>query len=250
MKKLLLLATILFGIGAVTVFIQYETALPEPAPTKEETRPLFDRVTIDLADTTLRMYAKNSSGDYYRTIANLKHSLEGQGTELLFATNGGIFMENLTPLGLYIEEGEIKREMNTVKDAYGNFYLQPNGVFYLQDGTGGVVETDGFTSIQDVQYATQSGPMLLLNGEINPAFDQASQNERIRSGVCFPTPTNVTFIISNRPVTFHTFAEEFLESGCIDALYLDGVISDMYAPEINRTPFGLEYGIIIGATNP
>lgn len=251
MKKLFL-GILILGLGAswLLFFALSQTPAERTPGQTPDPRPLYDRHDVDLGTTSLRMYSKDAEGAYYRTIAGLTRSLEAEGTELLFATNGGIFMENLTPLGLYIENGETLREINNVKEAYGNFYLQPNGIFYLQEGAGGVVETDAFETIENVQFATQSGPMLLMDGEMNPAFNHESENARIRSGVCFPFPEKAVFIISNRPVTFHAFAEQFLEAGCEDALYLDGVISDMYIKETNRLPLSFEYAIIIAATAP
>ncbi|MEM6379015.1 MAG: phosphodiester glycosidase family protein, partial [Bacteroidota bacterium] len=148
----------------------------------------------------------------------------------LFATNAGIFMPNLMPEGLFINQGEELQELNA-KSGQGNFYLKPNGVFYIQyDGTVGAKETQDFADeVFEVDYATQSGPLLLNQGMIHPKFNQGSPNLRTRSGVGIISHYEAIFLLSQTPVNFYDFAITFKERfGCQDALYLDGVISEFY----------------------
>jgi uncharacterized protein YigE (DUF2233 family) len=42
--------------------------------------------------------------------------------------NVGMYHADYAPVGLYIEAAQQQQKLNTVKQAYGNFYLQPNGV--------------------------------------------------------------------------------------------------------------------------
>ena len=57
------------------------------------------------------------------------------------------------------------------------------------------------------------------------------------------------FIISNKPVNFYDFAIFFKSYfGCKDALFLDGSISQMYAPSISRFERDGKFGAIIGIT--
>jgi uncharacterized protein YigE (DUF2233 family) len=77
--------------------------------------------------------------------------------------------------------------------------------------------------------ATQSGPMLVIDGQVNPAFDETSDSLKWRSGVCAKTPHAVVFAVSESPVSFHAFARVFRDDlGCRDALYLDGTLSRIY----------------------
>ena len=81
----------------------------------------------------------------------------------------------------------------------------------------------------DARLATQSGPMLVIGGAINPNFDAESDSLKWRSGVCAKTAQRVIFAVSEAPVTFHAFARLFRdELGCRDALYLDGTLSRIY----------------------
>src|SRR5690606_31054493 len=125
------------------------------------------------------------------------------------------------------------RPLNTARgDARrGNFAIQPNGVFHVdREGRAGVVPTTQWRARAiDARLATQSGPMLVVDGEINPNFDVDSDSLRVRSGVCARTPREVVFAVSESPVSFHAFARLFRDAiGCRDALYLDGTLSRIW----------------------
>ena len=77
-----------------------------------------------------------------------------------------------------------------------------------------------------------------------------STSRKIRNGVCAPAPDAVVFAISDSPVTFYEFAVFFRDTlHCREALYLDGTISSLYAPNLNRRddparPIGPIVGVI------
>ena len=104
-------------------------------------------------------------------------------------------------------------------------------MFYVDaGGDAGVMTTSawGERRIQ-ARLATQSGPMLVVDGAVNPNFDSASDSLKWRSGVCAKTPRHVVFAVSVAPVTFHAFASVFRDAlGCRDALYLDGTLSRIW----------------------
>jgi uncharacterized protein YigE (DUF2233 family) len=109
--------------------------------------------------------------------------------------------------------------------------MQPNGVFYVdRDGKAGVMTTGHWRERgMRARLATQSGPMLVVDGEINPSFDARSESLKWRSGVCAATPSHVVFAVSEAPVSFHAFARLFRDTlGCRDALYLDGTLSRLW----------------------
>jgi len=248
MKRLFLFSTMILALmfGMLYFFRDQTISIKIERTPEEVPKPTLKIVSVDLQKQNLRMFSKNDAGEHYGTFEALKMSMEAEGGVLTFATNGGIFQEDLTPLGLYIEDGETIKSVNLVKEAFGNFYMQPNGVLYLQDKAGGIIPTDDIDSIEDIQFATQSGPMLLVNGEINPLFNPESKNRTTRNGVCFPEPTSAIFIIASYPITFYKFASAFLEQGCANALYLDGAISTMYSAGDKALPFAFKYAVIIG----
>lgn len=195
----------------------------------------------------LKMYLNQADGSNYKSIGALKAALESRGEELIFAMNGGMYMEDLRPLGLYIENGEVLRPLNLRTNANGNFYLQPNGVFYLTKGQKAeVVSSEHFALADNINYATQSGPMLLIEGEYHPAFNQGSSNLNIRNGVGILPNGNVLFALSKTPINFYDFATFFKERGCRNALYLDGFVSRAYLPSLEWTQVGGNFGVIIG----
>jgi len=160
-------------------------------------------------------YARNWAGD--RTV--------------LFATNSGIFDIFFRPLGLHIEEGKLLTELNTKVDRSGNFFLQPNGVFFVSGNSAKIVTTSQFKSDPSIRIATQSGPALLLDGVIPSIFAVESANKLRRNGVGIGKNGNVVFAVSDGNISFYDFALFFKEQlNCSDALFLDGIISGAYSP--------------------
>ena len=163
------------------------------------------------------------------------------GERLAFATNGGIFKTNLEPVGLLVYQGKEMFPLNT-NSGPGNFYLKPNGVFYVNRfGSPNVMNTQTFAQAfkndyRNISWALQSGPMLFTGGNINPAFNPNSSNRYIRSGVGLVNyrEKRIVFALSKTPVTLYQFAD-FMRNGlkCTHGLYLDGNISQMYNPDIN-----------------
>lgn len=196
----------------------------------------FDIIHVQPMDGDLRLYWKDHSGDRLGSFGNLKKEVESQGESLLFATNAGIFSKNFTPGGLHIENGVTLKALNT-KEGEGNFHLMPNGVFLIGNKGPKVVETHKFAGVKDsIYYATQSGPLLVIEGELHPAFNKGSSNKYIRNGVGVTANGNMYFAISREPVNFYDFAVFFRDKlNCPNALYLDGSISDFYLPELGRT---------------
>ena len=124
----------------------------------------------------------------------------------------------------------------SLRSGEGNFYLKPNGIFYLDEQTGpGVMEAAEFVkSGLKPRLATQSGPLMLRKGVIHPAFTVNSPNKRLRNAVGVRAKDGqIIFAMSDRDdavkgrVTFHQFTQFFIHLGCQDVLYLDGDISSM-----------------------
>ena len=188
-------------------------------------------VVIDPKATPITMYWADDSGKALGNIGRLKALVEAKGRRLRFAMNGGMYMEDLRPLGLYMENGRTVRKLITATKGYGNFYMQPNGVFSVANGTAAIFPTAKAGNLEATGYATQSGPMLVVEGTINPAFKPGSTNVHIRNGVGILTNGHAVFAISRVPVNLHDFALFFQQQGCANALFLDGAISKAFMPE-------------------
>jgi uncharacterized protein YigE (DUF2233 family) len=189
-------------------------------------------VRVDLKNDALDLYWLDADGRPYGSIDALKRDGEARGQTLQFAINAGIYDRSYRPLGLAIGAGRVLRPLNLTQGAgAGNFGLQPNGIFHVdREGHAGVIATTAWReNPPDVRVATQSGPMLLIDGAINPNFLEQSDSRKWRSGVCAVTADQAVFVVSERAVTFHAFASVFRDGlGCRDALYLDGTLSQIY----------------------
>ena len=217
--------------------------------------------SFDLAETDLRFFWQHPDGDAFGTFTALAGHLEGNDAKLAFAMNGGMYGEDYSPIGLYIEDGKELAPANTRSVASDvkpvpNFYKKPNGVFYVARGSAGVMTTEAFVSARpEARFATQSGPMLVIDGAVNPLFIPGSSDLNPRNGVCAPTPTTVDFVITQGTVNFHDFARFFRDRlSCKDALFLDGgSASALYAPELGRNDgpghggFGPIIGVVVKA---
>jgi uncharacterized protein YigE (DUF2233 family) len=189
----------------------------------------------------INLYNKKEGGGFY-DFASINKHLNRQGKVLLFAMNAGMYMKNREPEGLFIQNGEIRKPINLKKEIPGpsNFYnLRPNGVFAIDElNNPYVVVTEDFPELakrEHISLATQSGPMLVIKGEINAHFTEGSRNLNIRNGVGINQNGKVVFVISNEPVNFYEFSQLFRDVlNCDDALYLDGAVSQMYLPELNK----------------
>ncbi|MCI1186885.1 phosphodiester glycosidase family protein [Hymenobacter sp. DH14] len=196
------------------------------------------------------MYWRDEQQRRFGSLGRLRGWLAARHERLLFAMNGGMFTPLFEPQGLYIENGQPVMPLDTAAGT-GNFYLRPNGVFYLDtDRSAHLVPTAAFHNNGRVAYATQSGPMLVLDGRIHPAFRPGSANVQVRNGVGLLPDGRVLLAMSKSKVNFYDFAEYFQKAGCRQALYLDGFVSRTYAPAAGWTQLDGDFGVIIGATEP
>jgi uncharacterized protein YigE (DUF2233 family) len=134
---------------------------------------------IDLRRDQLQMFWKDQNKVELGRFPALQAWLQSRGKSLVCATNAGIYGVDYRPLGLYVENGVVLRKLNVRKNAYGNFYMQPNGVFVIGDHRAEIVDTDRFAAereslLPDVRFATQSGPLLIKHGIINDVFPDSS----------------------------------------------------------------------------
>jgi uncharacterized protein YigE (DUF2233 family) len=181
---------------------------------------------------------RDEKGSRFGNAEALEQWSRTRGKSLRFATNAGIFSWTYNPLGLFIKDGQEIVALNS-DEGSGNFYMKPNGVFYVEAQVAHIVETSQYHPSGKVTLASQSGPLLLINGRLNPAFKKGSDNRTIRNGVGVKDGREAFFAISNGGINFWDFSELFRDKlGCENALYLDGLISKMYVPELRRDQKG------------
>jgi uncharacterized protein YigE (DUF2233 family) len=198
----------------------------------------------------LVFYWQDEQGKPLRSLACLREWLAGKQQRLVFATNGGMYRMGNVPVGLYIENGRLRTPLDTGRGP-GNFYLQPNGVFSLTtDGRAAIQPTAAFRSGPQIRYATQSGPMLVVDGQLHPAFRPGSRNLNVRNGVGLLPDGRVLLCMSKQPVNLYDFARYFQRRGCRNALYLDGIVSRTYLPARGWRQTDGDFGVMIGVTEP
>ena len=199
---------------------------------------LGDSYTVcafDPATDDIQLFQNDRTGKPYGSFRALENDLRQDRIYVRFAMNGGMYLDDQSPVGLFIENGRELKAINTNK-GWGNFHLLPNGIFYLLPGRAGVMESKAFAAsgIKPF-YATQSGPMLVVDGKLHPSFLADSTSLKTRNGVGVAKDGKVVFAISDGPVRFHDFATLFRdELHCANALFLDGSISSLDIPEWQR----------------
>lgn len=212
----------------------------------------FTVCRVDLVHEQLQLFWRDETGQPYRRFSALRDALAKQSKTLEFATNGGMYRPDYSPVGLFVADGRELKPLNH-HTGPGNFSQQPNGVFLVEGHGARVLSTEEYAEEKPHAFlATQSGPMLVHHGELtsSPVMNPKSQSRRIRNGVCTPSPSTAAFVFSDSPVTFHEFAVYFRASlGCTEALYLDGSISSLYAPQLARADHWFDMGPIIGVVH-
>jgi uncharacterized protein YigE (DUF2233 family) len=189
-----------------------------------------------LSRFSVRLFWQRPDGSPYTYLSALPKTDE-KGGRLAFALNGGMYHPDYKPVGLYVEAGRQLVQANT-SSGPGNFHLKPNGIFYVGERDAGVMETEAFLRQRpQAAYATQSGPMLVIDGKLHPRIAKARSSEKARDGVCVRDGTLVLFALSEGDVPFDTFERLFRDGlKCRNALFLDGGSAPaLYEPSSSRT---------------
>ncbi|GJD33974.1 phosphodiester glycosidase family protein [Methylobacterium aerolatum] len=246
-RRLLALAIPLvlgWGLAAPAAMARAEDApVCNPVSAQGES---FTVCTVDLRTRRVRLFWRRPDGQPYTSLPALA---EAEGPRLAFAMNGGMYDKDQAPVGLYVEDGRELHPVSTA-DGPGNFHLKPNGVFYVKGDRAGVLDTPHYLRARmKPDFATQSGPMLVIDGQIHPKISADGPSQKIRNGVGVRDGGHVAvFAISERPVSFGAFARLFRDDlGCRNALFLDGSVSSLYAPNLGRSDLGRPLGPLIGA---
>jgi len=239
---------LVFGLLAVLAWAP--SALAEPSPCRAVTHEGSDYTVceVDLRREVVRFFWKRADGQPYGYLSSLPQSLGGRSGRLLFATNAGMYHADYRPVGLYVENGRELVRANT-KAGPGNFHMKPNGVLYVAGQVAGIVETGSFLKQKpQADFATQSGPMLVINGRLHPRFARNGGSRKYRSGVGSRDPSTLVFAISETEVSFGDFARLFRDNlQCKNALFLDGgSATSFYSPDLGRNGNLVPLGPMIG----
>lgn len=214
-----------------------------------------NRYTVCEADAgseDLRLFLYGPQNNVLGQFGAIDGVLGENGEQLVFAMNAGMYHSDRSPVGLYVENG-VELKGAVADPGPGNFGMVPNGVFCIREGRADVFETLTYLAQKPAcRFATQSGPMLVIEGDLHPRFLPDSTSRYVRNGVgTGPEGRRVVFAISRNAVTFHEFGRLFRDGLGIDsALYFDGNISRLYAPELGRSDGGFALGPVVGIVAP
>lgn len=235
----LIAAGLSIGLAAMVQAAPHPARPAKPKPACQNQTFEGSRFTVcpyRPASQTFRLTWADGGGRPLRSLKALAASLGSDAPNLAFAMNAGMYEADGRPLGLYVEAGETKRRLRA-GDGTGNFYLKPNGMLTVDaDGALAILTTQAYLAgdLHPV-WATQSGPMLLIDGALHPAIDPDGPSRLIRNGAGVVDPSTAYFVISDDPVSFGRLARLFRDRlGCRDALFLDGTVSSLWAPSLNR----------------
>lgn len=194
----------------VSFFITHHTKL---------TDPVFE--TRIASPSKIAILWKDGKGNIITSFQKLKQVMP----DVSYAMNGGIYMADLTPCGLLVQEGRKLRPLKILKGGNDNFSMQPQGVFAITKTGKAIIVAAIDAKPNEYNYATQSAPMLVINGQINPRLTK-SESAVVRNGVGILPDGRVLLVLSKWRVTFQEFARFFIDQKCTAAMYMDGAVSE------------------------
>lgn len=215
-------------------------------------RERFTVCTYDPTQHEFAMVLSNADGTPLRSFSKLAELRGAASRRIIFALNGGMYDLAVQPIGLYVENGITRHAINQ-RDGTGNFHMKPNGVFWIDAEGAHVSPTERYAATRHAPlFATQSGPMLLIDGQLHPQFAEDGPSRNIRNAVCSVDGQAIQFVISDDPVSFGKLAR-FMGYAlhCRNALYLDGLVSSLWDAASGRIDQKFPLGpLIVVSTKP
>ena len=212
---------------------------------------MFEDVRFTVCDPgsgRLELVAAARNEPAVRRLADLEAGLGNRAKQVTFAMNAGMYDDEGRPIGLAIVEGREVRTINRRKGG-GNFHLMPNGVFQVhRDGRAEIVTSNTWKPTSTIRIATQSGPMLVIDGKMHPSFSHDGSSRHIRNGVGIAPSGRAVFVISDGEVSLGKFARFFRDRlKCRNALFFDGAVSALWDPANHRRDLTKPLGPLIVA---
>lgn len=204
---------------------------------------------VDLRKDRLELFLADEKGEPFKRFHRLEGWLRQRDLQLRWAVNAGMYHRDYSAVGLFVANGKTSFPLNTASGE-GNFFLKPNAVFYVAKDGAAVLSAERYAALKPAALlAAQSGPALVLDGKLHPAFRTGSVNRLHRNGVGVKNANTVYFALSEDPVNFDEFARFFRDSlGCRNALFLDGTVSSLHDSAMKRSDEKIDLGPILGIT--
>lgn len=198
----------------------------------------------DPAIDRIRVVVGPAGGQPYRSLAAFAAGRPRNARPVRFAMNAGMFGEDGLPIGYAVIDGKRAHRLNRA-NASGNFYMKPNGVFFGTGGKWQVLSTDAFADsvAKRPEFGTQSGPMLVIDGQLHPAIAPDGPSKKIRNGVGVDAAGRAHFVISEGLISFGKLARYYRDVvKAPNALFLDGTVSQLWDPAKSRMDSGPPLG--------
>jgi uncharacterized protein YigE (DUF2233 family) len=204
---------------------------------------------VDLRKDQLQLFLCDEKGEPFKRFARLNGWLQQRELQLRWATNAGMYHRDYGAVGLFVTDAKPLFPLN-LANGEGNFFLKPNGVFFITKQGAGILSAESYAALRPAAVlATQSGPALVLEGRLHPAFRAGSKNVLHRNGVGVRDAQKVFFALTEDPVNFDEFARFFRDRlGCRNALFFDGTVSSLHDAKLKRSDEKIDLGPIIAIT--
>jgi len=205
-------------------------------------------IVCDPRKGELRLFAAAEGERAIRRFAELPV----EPAAVAFAMNAGMFDDDGRPIGLASSGGKPTHAVN-LRDGPGNFHLKPNGVFIVTAGGAAMIVPSDRIPVFRVapKLMTQSGPLLVIDGQLHPKLAHDGSSRYVRNGVGVTADGQALFVISNDAVSLGKFARFFRDSLRTPyALFFDGSVSSLWDPANGRMDAFTELGPIIVAFRP
>jgi len=142
---------------AICLIASLRSAQAFTAETVQHGANRYTVVHVDPKSETLHLYLADEAQKPFKGFDRLASWLSPRGETLAFAMNACMYEKNFSPVGLYVGDGKELSPLNT-QSGRGNFYLQPNGVFFIDSQGAAIVETREYAKApRSPLLATQSG---------------------------------------------------------------------------------------------
>ena len=201
--------------------------------------PALHRIGVDLGPDGRKPYGSLSA---------FASANKDEQQAIALVMNAGMYDEDLRPIGYFVEDGERLKPINQ-NEGPGNFHLLPNGIFFGQaDGGWQVLSTGNFIDEvkQRPDFATQSGPMLVIGGELHPDIAPDGESLKLRNAVGVDLAGRAHLLISEAPISFGRLARYYRDVLKVpNALFLDGSVSQIWDPARGRMDGGPDIGPLI-----
>ena len=222
-------------------------------PQRELRRHRLHRLQLRLRQTDdVRMFWGNGEGEPYHRSPRWRRLWCGQGLTLNFAINGGMYGDDFCPIGLYVENGqEAHRRQHQDVTGTRPIFTRSRTASFIWRGQGGCGDDRRVCRSRRPtrEFATQSGPMLVIDGKIHPASSKARLTQEPRRGRR-QQPDGGALRHHGGRVSFDHFARFFRDGlGCENALFLDGTHLRHLCAGTRPRRCLVGYGPIIGVVN-